>query len=269
MTHSRWGAQTLKDKAATPSSAEDRFAAWVIMAQLARIMRTLDNKTTKKVGFGGTRKRKRPRSKLFQRNVRRSAAVFQELKFHDIVVTDALIAQGYSTVDTVVIIPQGVQNVQRIGARVRIKKIQWRFQLRLDVSAGTGLETGDVCRIILYQDKQCNGATAAGADILNAASSGTSYLAFRNLDNVRRFTILMDRTYDMNVLAAAGDGTANATAEHHLSDTFFKDVDIVIDYDGAAGALTEMRSNNIGMLLQARDGGAVQFESRMRFRFEG
>ena len=58
-------------------------------------------------------------------------------------------------------------------------------------------------RVMLYHDKQANGATAAVLDILESAD----YQSFNNLVNSGRFRILMDRTYAMNYLTLASGGT--------------------------------------------------------------
>ncbi len=78
----------------------------------------------------------------------------------------------------------------------------------------------------------------------------------------------MDRTYDVNPSAAGGNGTASDTVQFKISDTFFKKVNIPIEFDATAGAITEITSNNIGILLIA-DGSLVNFDSKIRLRFEG
>ena len=76
----------------------------------------------------------------------------------------------------------------------------------------------------------------------------------------------MDRTYDLWPHAAAGDGTANDSGGMNIHDTFFKNVNIPIEYDATAAAITGIRSMNIGVLTISKNGAAA-FASKMRIRF--
>ncbi len=146
-----------------------------------------------------------------------------ELKFHDIDVDDAVVASGgvIQNAGTINIIPQGVSEKQRIGRKCTIKSIGWRFECSLaEQDAQPNPETNDVLRVIMYQDKQCNGATAAVLDILESAD----YQSFNNLANSSRFRTLMDRTYDLNWMGGmASDGAGLVSqARTTVTDTFFK-----------------------------------------------
>ncbi len=184
-----------------------------------------------------------------------------ELKFHDVDLDDNVIATGVNVTDSINKIPQGVTEITRIGRKATIRKIGWRFRLQLPAvaSAGTG---GDTVRVIMYQDKQTNGATAASTDLLETAN----FQSFRNLSNIGRFNILMDRTYELNSMGAAGDGTANDSLSYEMNDTFFKDVNIPIEFNAGAGAIGEIRTNNLGVFLVG-NAGLASFTSKIRLRF--
>lgn len=193
-----------------------------------------------------------------------TGARFQELKFLDLTVDDAVIATGGTIAsNTVNIIAQGTTQSERIGRKVIIKKILWKLSLELpnsgSISAGT-----DTVRIILYQDLQCNGAAAVVTDILQSADVHS----FRALDNSHRFRILMDKTQAINASYGAGNGTANDTGNVIRFWKFYKACAIPIEYSSTTGALTEIRSNNIGVLTISEK-GLVGLSSFMRLRFEG
>ncbi len=191
------------------------------------------------------------------------AATPGELKFHDLDVDDAAIASGGTIAQASCnLIAQGVTESTRIGRKCTVRSIGWRFQIVLATAASTG--TRDSCRVILYLDKQCNGATAAVTDIVESAD----FQSFNNLANKSRFRTLMDRTYTLNPSGGAGDGTTNDSCTTSVDDTFFKKCRIPLEFDSTTGAITEIRSNNIGVLLLA-DVGNLGFESKMRLRFEG
>ncbi len=184
-----------------------------------------------------------------------------ELKFHDVDLDDATVAAGAVVTDSINKIAQGVSEVQRVGRKCTIRSINWRFTLLLSPATASA-NTSDTLRVLLYLDKQANGATATNTDVLESAS----YLSFNNLANKGRFRTLMDRTYNINSAAGGGDGTTEDYGPRDISDSFFKKVNIPIEFNAATGAITEIRSNNIGVILMSR-AGVVGFASKFRLRF--
>ncbi len=191
-----------------------------------------------------------------------------ELKFHDIDVNDAVVAAGTNILNTgtVNIIPQGITEITRVGRKCVVKSINWRYSVSLPVVADTaGAPTADTVRVVLYLDKQCNGATAASSGITGILRAD-DFQSFRELSNVSRFQILMDRTMSISYLAAGGNGTINDFAEVKKHGSFNKRCNIPLEFNAAAGALTEIRSNNIGVMLCSEE-GVAGFESKLRLRF--
>ncbi len=158
-------------------------------------------------------------------------------------------------------IAQGVTESTRVGRKCTVKKIMWRYTLALPATSTPG-STTECVRIILYLDKQCNGATATVTGIMEA----DDYQSFLNLANSGRFRILMDRTHKLVSKSGAYDGTNDQFGEDWLNGTFFKNCNIPIEFDSTTGAITEVRSNNIGVLLLSANGFAA-FNSNMRLRF--
>ncbi len=186
-----------------------------------------------------------------------------ELKFHDLDVDDAAIAAGATIAQASCnIIAQGMTESTRIGRKCTIKSINWRMEVNL--ASNASLNNSDIVRVILFLDRQCNGAAPATTDLLEAAD----YQSFNNLANKSRFFTLMDRTYSVNPSGASGDGTTDATVSTVIADTFFKKVDLPIEYDNSASTrvITTQTSNNIVVMTLSRSGKAA-FSSKMRLRF--
>ncbi len=193
----------------------------------------------------------RPRQRGFARTAgyygRFSGAGAIELKFHDLDINDTSVAAGGTIVeDSCNSIAQGVTEVTRIGRKCCIKQIGWKMNLLLlGVSDQADIPAGDVVRVILYLDKQANGATAGVTDILES----DDYQSFNNLANKSRFRTLMDRTYTLGYQVAMTDGASTSSAPAtNIEDSFYKKVNIPIEFDSTTGAITEVRSNNIGCL---------------------
>ncbi len=185
-----------------------------------------------------------------------------ELKFHDVDLDDAVIAATGTITATINIIPQGTTEVQRIGRKCTIRQINWRFHVDFPVVTTAAAANGDVVRVILYLDKQANKATAAVTDILRTAD----YQSFNNLNNKARFRTLMDRTYDLNSPSGAGDGATNDYSAQNITDDLYKKVNIPLEFTSTTGAIGEITSNNIGVLLISQ-GGLAGFQSKFRLRF--
>ncbi len=189
-----------------------------------------------------------------------------ELKFIDVTYDNAPVTTGGLIESSINIIAQGITESTRIGRKCTITNIGWRYDVALpERDAAATPETGDVLRLILYQDKQTNGASATVVNILQVAN----YQSFNNLSNKGRFTILMDKTHSINYMNMASDGAAVVSLSSVVrSYTFFKKCNIGIEYDdtAATGALTTIRTNNIGILAISRS-GVVQIASQICLRF--
>ncbi len=193
------------------------------------------------------------------------AAAGQELKFHDVDVDDAAISTAGTIQNggTINIIPQNTTESGRIGRKCTIRAIGWRYNIRLPAQASMS-ETSDTVRVLMYLDKQANGATASVAGILET----DNYQAFNNLANKGRFLTLYDKVHNIRALSAIA---GPVTGQSELVGSFFKKCNIAIEYDNTAttGVLSTIRSNNLGILLISRDGDntGLAFDSKVRLRF--
>ncbi len=187
-----------------------------------------------------------------------------ELKFHDFQLDDSVIVASGQITDSVNLIAQGITESTRVGRKCTIRSIQWRYRVELPKKDAVGTPTGgDSVRIIMYVDKQCNGATAVVGDLLETGN----WQSFRNLSNQGRFTILMDRLVNINYLTMASDGAGLVSEDNVFKDgTYNKQCNLPIEFDNTVGAITEIRSNNIGTLILAAS-GVAGFKSNIRLRF--
>ncbi len=185
-----------------------------------------------------------------------------ELKFFDRDVDVSPIATAGSITNSINLVAQGVTEETRVGRKMTIVSIGWRFRMTMGPTTDEQA-TSDTARIIMYKDKQANGATATTADILEDAD----FQSFNNLSNSGRFMILMDRTYDV-VIPSGGTSAAGVDqfGEVQVNDTFFRKTKIPIEFSDTAGAITEIRSNNVGLLLISASAN-VSFSSKLRIRF--
>ena len=185
-----------------------------------------------------------------------------ELKFFD--GTKASTATGTGGTifnDSLVLIQQGAGESNRIGRKCVVKSIHLRGQVLLAAKTSSN-QTSDVVRIMLYWDKQTNGAAATVANILASADSD----AFRNLQNSGRFRILYDKWTNMSALSGQGDGTTFAYGEVAKHFRINKRCHVPLEFDASTGAITDLTTNNIGVLVISQAGAAsVEYNWRIRF----
>lgn len=172
----------------------------------------------------------------------RYASAGGELKFFDTALSFLVDGTGeVPATGQLVLIPQGVTESQRVGRKCTIRSIQLKMSLLFNPAAGGGF-----CQTFIYLvlDKQANGAAAAATAVLTSTGFNT---ALPNLNNSGRFKIL--KVWVHNHVSQAGvDGAYNDVLKHIA---YYKSCNIPIEYDSTAGAITEIRSNNVFLLAGA------------------
>lgn len=214
---------------------------------------------------GNGYKAKRPRMSTQARATTAAAFSGSELKFFDGTTASAVVSDGGAIKNVSLnLIQQGIDENDRIGRKCVVESLYMHGQLKLPAQSGGAGGTGDRVRVIVYVDKQANGATATVTGILEAAD----IQSFRNLANSGRFRMLKDQNYTLNVPAGAGDGAANDFAERITEfSCSVPRLMLPLEFDAAAGVITELRSNNIGVLVISEAGVAtLQYGWRLRFR---
>ncbi len=191
----------------------------------------------------------------------------QELKFVDSATDlNPLTTAGTVMISSLNLVIQGTGEQQRIGRRIVIKKIQFRFTVKhqSDVLAATS----STSRIMLILDKAANGAVATVSDVLQTASNVYS---FNNLSNKNRFVTLMDKYVDLKSEAAAWDGTNDKFGRSQRTIKFFKKgLDIPIETSGTGTpTIANIMSNNLLLLQICDQASTCEITGLVRLRYDG
>lgn len=161
-----------------------------------------------------------------------------EYKFFE-VTTNVSPANDQIIEDSLVKIAQGDTGITRDGRKIVVTGIHFRGHIKMDAGgSGAGL------RLVLYHDKQPNGATASTTDYFSSANALTN--SFRNLNTIKRFKVLHDKTYILNQTSA----TVSQILRHVVINL---KVNIPIVYTSTTGAITELLESNIGLLSSANN----------------
>lgn len=185
-----------------------------------------------------------------------------ELKFFDGVKTSTASATGGAIASASLnLIPEGTTQSERIGRKCTVRKIHLDGSMRIPASTAN-TSADDIVRVMLYQDKQANGATATVANILQSAA----WNSFRNMTEVGRFNILKNKVVTINSMGSGGNGTSNFTLPRTVHWKININCNIPLEFNNTTGAITEIRSNNIGVLVISEQGDAV-YSYRWRIRY--
>jgi len=194
---------------------------------------------------------------------KRVGASSAEVKFKDTTKAQtALASAGTIFNDTLVGMVEGNTDSTRIGNRTTVKSVMLRGTAKMAATAAA-TDTSQTVRIIVYLDRQANGATAAVADILASAD----YRSFNNLDNSDRFRTLAEETIDMTLSGATPSGAAYTYGETKQSFFLKAKLNLDIKYKGNAGTVADLSSSNIGVLvISETDGlGTLGYIARVRY----
>ncbi len=186
----------------------------------------------------------------------------QEKKFHDGNGLFQTISTTGEISTSMVLIAQGSGESQRIGRKIKLTSMSIRFTILLPNTATT-TDTSDIVRLIVVHDKQANGANAAWLDVFES----TGWDSYRNLANLGRFNVMLDKRITIHG-SMSGNGTTSRMAQGSIHWGWHKKLNMVIEYDSTAGAITEIKSNNLLFMFQSRFGTVDVFEKR-RMRFIG
>lgn len=190
-----------------------------------------------------------------------------ELKWFDTSVTNSTL----STVGTIVssslnLLSAGTGESQLIGKTATVKSIFIRAQVQkpaLSNATLSNVASDDYVRIMVVLDKQCNGAAATIAQILE----DTDMRSLNNLNYSKRFVTLKEMIVPMKD-TVNHDGTNYFTGSMVVPiDPCYLKREIPIEFGAApSGAITDVRSNNILILGFSNTGQTtLSFRSRIRF----
>lgn len=178
--------------------------------------------------------------------VRRIVNNMAEKKFQDTSFGSAgapvAITSSWVFVSAVGGITQGTTASTRLGNKIRIKSIEWIFQIAPTVGAP---KNGTMCRLIIYRNNEAVGIDIT-ATTLFVSGTANSITAMRNQTLLPRATILRDK---MMTMLATSSNAADATATTIGPKTVvrFKIFpNKVLDFQSNAGTISDLFKYDYG-----------------------
>lgn len=174
-------------------------------------------------------------------------------------------------------VPQGSGAEQRNGLKYAIHSLHVDGVIEFGAStfAGPGGGLSPVGRVMLVIDHQNNAATTFNpADVWynpgTAANTVFDVFAKRNVDNMPRFTVLMDKILEAGPRGLAWDGTnyvSQAVSKYFSYYKVFKKPIIVHHSVGSTGGgIQDIRDNCFHICALAQDTGSIlTWKARIRY----
>lgn len=197
----------------------------------------------------------------------------QELKFFD--TTFQVNPVSTSWLNTVGVglnmVRQGSDANQRIGRCIYIKSLFAKGIVEVSGIQSSTAETGagNIFRIAIVLDTQCNGSAPVAGDIWQTGS-GEPINDFRNLEKSSRFRILYDKLKIVNQ-DIGGTGTTDAiTANRVMPFKISKKMNLKVEFDDSTGAIGDLTTNNLYLWVARLGGGAAALmKCKVRIRYDG
>ncbi len=181
---------------------------------------------------------------------------------------------GTGCTDSLSVPAEGNGESQRIGRMYTIDSIFVHGVVRSSAIEAFAAPVSDFrARVILYWDTQTNSAEAAATDIMDAGGT-EDLLAFRNLQNSKRFIVFFDKT----ILFRVGDTSTNegavnsfAAAPMERPFSFYKKFSkgIEVRCDATTANVTSVTDNNFGIACitsSTTTAPTIAYQARLRFR---
>lgn len=190
------------------------------------------------------------------RRLKRDINLKSELKFVDLLGTFSnTVITNAGSLQYITGISQGSNTFNRLGSRITLESVL----IRISVYPSTVTLTGNSLRLIVFQDKNNQGASPAIGDLLAGSNPTVNPLV---ANNTMRFRIIADRLY--SVIA---DECVNDKIYVKLSRN--RSLVNPIQYSGTAAAVTSAGQGALFWLLASEDlvnGPIVTASCRVRFR---
>ncbi len=164
-------------------------------------------------------------------------------------------------------IAQGDGESNRDGRQCRLTSVQLKGLLTIDVlSDQADIPQGNILRVIIYHDKQTNGAQASSEQVL-LDTAGVDLCSLRNPQYTKRFTVWYDQTFDMSPLTAGTDGAnTNSIAAPSKYFEFYKQIDMPVNFISTTSNIANITDNSIHVIAIAQAAGAkISYQARVRF----
>ncbi len=207
-------------------------------------------------------------------NVRTAGFLGIERKFADFEAVGDAFTTSWATmqaIDSISAVAIGNTESTRVGRVYHITSLHMRGEVILTLQESNATPISAVtCRVVIVHDTQTNGAELTATDVMDAGQTD-SHLAFRNLQNTKRFRILMDKVMVLRP-GLMNEGAVNLFASGQtrigfkFNRTFKKPIKVLCKGTTAVVAsITDNSFHVIGISSTASGAPLLSYQARIRF----
>lgn len=199
---------------------------------------------------------KRGRSRVYKGRrmssvrVRRIVFSIAEKKFIDVTMAGQSIGSAGVGITLGPNIALGTGTNQRIGRQVWLDYMEWMIDMNM--VAGTATLVGDVCRCVIFKDRQ-NNSDAAVPSWANLYSSVTPY-SLRDPNSKKRFKVISDQIFTFATLGISGANTSFASPSQTMRGSH--PLKQKLTYVGTAGTPADLINDCWEMVAVSRSSAA-------------
>lgn len=160
------------------------------------------------------------------------------------------------------LIQQGTGSQNRVGRKASMLRIRVRGLLYFlsETDGAFGSLATNVVRMAVVWDKQPSGAGIPAFDEIfglteQDGTESSTFLAPLRVDNMSRFTLVMDKTYDFKDLMWNGSGGSNPEQQYLLSydeEVALEDCDTTFSGEATPMTITSISSGALYLIFRAR-----------------
>ncbi len=217
------------------------------------------------------------RRKVRSLNIRTAGFLGIERKFADFEASGDAFASSWATMQDGTIkcisaVAIGNTESTRVGRVYHITSLHMRGSVSTGSQESQTAPLNDMfCRVVIVWDTQTNAAELTATDVMDAGQTDDEY-AFRNLQNTKRFRILMDKVISLNFSNMTNEGAINLFAagqkkvHFKFNRTFKKPIKVICSGTSAViGSITDNSIHVIGISSTTTASPVLNYQARIRF----
>lgn len=210
-------------------------------------------------------------------NIRTAGFLGVERKFADFEADGDAFATTWATmqdgtIKSISAVAVGNTESTRVGRVYNITSLHMRgFMKVTQAETQSAPSVYSICRILIVHDTQTNAVELTPLDVVKAGTANI-YLAFRNLQQTKRFRILMDKTVVLRPNGQATEGAVNTwgsgnnVTHFKFNRTFKKPIKVTCK--GSTAVIGSIVDNSIHVIGITSDLGltpSMSYHARIRF----
>lgn len=156
------------------------------------------------------------------------------------------------------LMPQGVDQAQRVGMSVRNKSLQ----LRISYGAAVGIVASQRIRFIVLWDRQASGALPTTNSLFASPLAGDTLLSPLKIESSDRYKILYDQIKCINI----GGGATDAANRYSINKKW--KLKTLTKYIGTTSNITSLNTNSLMFITCAQNATSVAVTVQADLRYE-